>query len=758
MWGEVAVRRAGATRAPDDVADIVLSDGRRAWVDGGPREALDSRDLGAAVVSWESVEDQRLHVERQPVQPDADLAPDQEAAVAHRRGPARIIAPAGSGKTRVLTERLRHLLVDRGWEPGKVLAVAYNVRARGEMEARCADFSPKVQTLNALGYEIVREARGATGVLEEREQREILAPLLPPLERRMNTDPMLAYLQAISAVRQCLLLPRHLEARSEEIEGLSTAFPAYRARMRDLGAVDYDEQLYAAVEALLTDGELRRRWQKRCRHLLVDEFQDLTPLHLLLVRLLALPALDVFGVGDDDQVIYGHAGADPAFLIDFARHFPGAALHALETNYRCPKPVVTAASKLLEYNSRRVSKTIRAADGAATEEHRLRIVEHPPEEALSLLLEQVRKWTVDGAQPHTIAILTRVNALLLGPQVALLDQGLPVNSTLQAHLFERTGARAALAYLRLACAGQAMSGADLELIYRRPSRGLPIELRDIFRERSTWAMRDLVGLRLSDRDSPKKWRLVRDLEGLQKAVAAGEPTRAILMRIRSDIGLGKAMATLDAGQMGELSSHADDLEALEHASTLQPDPRQFESWLRSVFRRSADPAGVVLATVHKSKGQEWDHVVVYAAVEGLMPHRLAANAIEEERRVLHVAVTRGRQEVVVLADRTNPSRFLDELRGLRKVEQPEVHSLGQRRAQVARARGPEVVPAIGETLIANGGHQGVVIQILHGGITLRTLAGARLMVHWGERIHRGETSGYLTQPVATAAGRNASGD
>ncbi|MST34667.1 AAA family ATPase, partial [Acidimicrobiaceae bacterium USS-CC1] len=131
----------------------------------------------------------------------------------------------------------------------------------------------------------------------------------------------------------------------------------------DAGAVDFDDQVYGAIESLLADGELRASCRLACRHLLVDEFQDLTPAHVLLLRLLASPAFDCFGVGDDDQVIYGHAGADPAFLIDYERLFPGAGDHPLEVNYRCRPEVVRAASTLLGYNRRRVPKQVRPGRG-----------------------------------------------------------------------------------------------------------------------------------------------------------------------------------------------------------------------------------------------------------------------------------------------------------------------------------------------------------------------------------------------------------
>src|SRR5690606_7621860 len=224
----------------------------------------------------------------------------------------------------------------------------------------------RILTLNALGYDVVATALGRRpDVIDVRDVRAILEPLVPRGARRLNTDPLAPYVEALSAVRLGLRDPLEVEDEREgDVPGLAPAFPAYRDELRRRGVIDFDEQVLLAIELLLGDGALRRAQQARHRHLLVDEFQDLTPAHVLLVRLLASPALDVFGVGDDDQVIYGHAGASPRFLTDFGRYFPGAHEHALEVNYRCPAPVVDAARHLLTRNRVRVPKVIRAADDA----------------------------------------------------------------------------------------------------------------------------------------------------------------------------------------------------------------------------------------------------------------------------------------------------------------------------------------------------------------------------------------------------------
>ena len=200
--------------------------------------------------------------------------------------------------------------------------------------------------------------------MEEPDVRRMLSGLVD-LPRRAEADPVAPWIEALSRVRLGLADPDGVEEEVGDVSGLAGVARQYRDSLRERDAADFDEQVTSAIERLLADPPFRRRSQRYARVLLVDEFQDLTPAHMLLIRLLSGPAGAVFGVGDDDQTIYGYAGATPRWLVDFDRWFPGSADHSLEVNYRCPAPVVQAASHLLTHNSVRVAKTIRAykADG-----------------------------------------------------------------------------------------------------------------------------------------------------------------------------------------------------------------------------------------------------------------------------------------------------------------------------------------------------------------------------------------------------------
>ena len=702
-WWSTKVARLldGATPLPvdDPAGDVRLADGSTAWVDGGPRRPWAADDIPGTVIAAESVDLGTATPVPRPQPPRADLAGDQLAAVSHVGGAARVIAPAGSGKTRVLTERLRHLVVDRGYERDGVLAVAYNKQAQLEMQARTSDFAPHVRTLNSLGLWVLAQHRGASPpVLEEREVRRLVEQILPGRwRRRANTDPIGPYLEALGSVRLGLRDPAAVEAERDDVDGLAELFDPYRAGLRERGAVDFDEQVYAAIEVLLADGGFRRTMQRACRHLLVDEFQDLTPAHVLLLRLLSLPALDVFGVGDDDQCIYGHAGADPAFLIDYRRLFAGANEHALRVNYRCATEIVGAAATLLSYNHRRVPKEIVAGPSSNTTPGALTVIEHGSDDAAEQVVKVVESWLGESAgdgtgdwaiEPAQVAVLARVNSVLLGPHVALKEAGLPLNSVVSPDILSRTGLRAALAYLRIATSPDGFAAADVVEILRRPTRGLPQWFPERLGRRRSWTVGTIAAIatQVSAKDEGKVLDLADDLAAVVAAGCEGT-TRAVLETIRDGIGLGDAMSMLDRSGGGQGSSHLDDLDGLLAVADLHPDAATFEAWLRGMFQHENDPDGVTLSTVHRVKGREWDRVVVFGVSEGLVPHRLAEDD-EEERRVLHVGITRGRHRVTVLADRERRSPFLAELAGTAPKRRPPAE-----RPKISSARPPQDRPA-----------------------------------------------------------------
>ena len=636
-------------------ADIMLADGREVWVDGGPRALMD-----IPVVHSQTVELGRLTPHPPDASTKADLADDQRAAVEHRSGPVRVIAPAGSGKTRTLIARLLHLVDERRIEPGIVTAVAYNNRAALQMRQRLRRDDLHIRTIHSLGWAIIRDIRPDATLLNERDVRARLRDMIPKTPRP-NTDIIGPYLEGLSEIRIALRNPTHVEEQRDDVEDLAGIFHKYRSLLSKRNEVDYDEQIYGAIELLLGDPELRHRWQRRCRHLLVDEFQDLTPAYLLLLRLLASPELSVFGVGDDDQTIYGYAGADPKFLIEFDRYFPGAGASALTVNYRCPSEVVTAASHLLSHNRRRLPKTIQAA--ADPRRDRFRIIKPSPLEMATAAAKIITKWREEGVPAEEIAVLARVNSALLPMLAALDNAGAPFRSQLDTGLLNRTTMRATMAWIRLALNTESMGRADLMEAVRRPARRINQVASNLIPPRSDISLKELaaLGKNLDERKAATWKRFVDAIEEASQVAELGN-SGDLLDYLSHGVGLGKVARTLDAGRSKvDRSTHTDDLVALRRTAAIYGDLPSFETRLRRLLGRDDPPEpGVTVTTVHRVKGLEWDRVIVFGVDKGLFPHLLSEDT-EEERRVLHVAITRCRQQAVVVAEAGRESPFLAEL-------------------------------------------------------------------------------------------------
>ncbi|MEO7428843.1 MAG: HRDC domain-containing protein, partial [Acidimicrobiales bacterium] len=401
-------------------------------------------------------------------------------------------------------------------------------------------------------------------------------------------------------------------------------------------------------------------------------------------------------------------------------------------------------------------KAIGPGPDVDTDPTALAVETHAADTGARALVDAVTSWLGEpGVDPSEVAVLVRVQSLLLAPHVALAEAGVAVDSILDEGVLSRLGVRAALAYLRIAVAPDRLSGADLGEVHRRPSRGLPQwatkwldNCRSVDDVRRAAARIDdaKVGAKLDD--------LAGDLDRLGRLAARGATVRDLLTAVREDIGLGSAMTLLDSTG-GASGSHLDDLEALLQVADLHPDAASFEPWLRRAFHRERAEGGVTLSTVHRVKGREWGRVVVFGATEGLMPHRLAED-IEEERRVLHVAITRGRHRVLVLGDRTRRSPFLGELDGsaehghLRQAVAPKVpvSTTGARKAPEARTTLPA---GVGQLLKVLGGYEGTVEHIDDDGVRLRLDDGGSFFVRFGERVQLDGTPLTLAPPPSPMA-------
>jgi DNA helicase-2/ATP-dependent DNA helicase PcrA len=351
------------------------------------------------------------------------LAPDQRGAATAPDGPVLCVAPAGSGKTTTLVARVAWL-IDRGEAPAAVTVVAFNKRAAEELVERLdAALEPlgasasgeggvRVRTFHALGREVLAEAGVDVSALAERDAVvRSLWPDLPAADRgRLDL--------AFSRLKLDLRVAPEDVASDDAAGPVARAWVAYERALRDDGALDFDDFVLRALRVLEVDDGARSRWRVRCRQLLVDEAQDLDRTQLDLALLLAAPANRVFLVGDDDQTVYGWRLADVRRVLTLAAALPGLRRVDLETNYRCPPPVVERAVRLVGQNRERFVKRIVAGPRNAG-----RLVLAPDaRDDVVRVARAMASWPEDGS---TRAVLARTNRELLVPLVIAVQQGRP---------------------------------------------------------------------------------------------------------------------------------------------------------------------------------------------------------------------------------------------------------------------------------------------------------------------------------------------
>jgi hypothetical protein len=321
-----------------------------------------------------------------------------------------------------------------------------------------------------------------------------------------------------------------------------------------------------------------------------------------------------------------------------------------------------------------------------------------------------------GTRPRDLAVLARVNSALLPVQVALTEAGVGHSAPLDAAVLGRTGVRTALAYLRLGLDTDRIRRDDVLDTINRPARKVKSAVAPLLKRSARFSLRQLeqVADALDPTHRERFAGYLGDLHHLEAAITEGVDTAGCLRVIRDRIGLGEAMDALDSSRTRpEGSSHGDDLDALEQLAALHPDPATFRDWLTDRLRVPADPEGVTLSTVHRVKGMEWDHVVVFAANAGLFPHRLSDD-VEEERRVFHVAITRCRRSVDVVADTERTSAFVGELtRPAARAKRAPASAAPAVPAPVAPRRRAEggVVAEPGLEVTVAGGLTGHVVEV-----------------------------------------------
>ena len=626
------------------------------------------------------------------------LNPHQRAAVEHPAGPLLVLAGAGSGKTRVLTARLAHLIDAMGVPAHAVFATTFTNRAAREMRHRVASLLGRepsglwIGTFHSLSARLLRRDAPLLGftpqftIYDEDDRLALIKRLLEQAGYAPKAFPPRLVQNLISAAKNRLVTPEELAgSATDKLERVAAdTYVALDRALRAANAMDFDDLLLHPLTVFREHPDRLGFYQRRFQAVLVDEFQDTNRAQYLLVRALAGGHGNICAVGDDDQSIYSWRGADVRNMLDFQRDFPTATLVRLEQNYRSTQTILDAANALIAENTRRLGKTLFTArtGGApillvATADER--------DEAEWIVREFRSRMAEEHYAPQDCAVLYRTNAQSRALEEALRRGGVPYQIVGAISFYARREVRDLVAYVRLV-----VNPADDEAFLRAvqvPRRGLGLSsLATLQAVAAQWGRSLLATAEIADRVPELRPQAKRGLVEFAALLAelrtatAAAPAQ-VLERIIEAVQYEQFLESEGPEGLERVENVRELLAAAaEWSEELDADDpgTPLERFLAtaalttSAEQAGGDPDGVTLMTVHTAKGLEWPVVVVAGLEDGLFPLSRALETpegAEEERRLAYVAVTRARDRLCLTWARARrrggqlmpgmSSRFLD---------------------------------------------------------------------------------------------------
>ncbi|MFJ1592011.1 DNA helicase PcrA [Kitasatospora albolonga] len=661
------------------------------------------------------------------------LNTEQRAAVVHAGSPLLIVAGAGSGKTRVLTHRIAHLLAERGVHPGQILAITFTNKAAGEMKERVEQLvGPRanamwVMTFHSACVRILRRESKKLGftssfsIYDAADSKRLMALVCRDLDLDPKRYPPKSFTAKVSNLKNELIDEETFAGQAADgfEKTLAQAYALYQARLREANALDFDDIIMTTVHLLQAFPDVAEHYRRRFRHVLVDEYQDTNHAQYTLVRELVGPAgeaadapAELCVVGDADQSIYAFRGATIRNILQFEEDYPSAKTILLEQNYRSTQTILSAANAVIERNESRRPKNLwtNAGSGARITGY---VADTEHDEA-QFVADEIDRLTDKGdAKAGDVAVFYRTNAQSRVFEEIFIRVGLPYKVVGGVRFYERKEVRDVLAYLRVLANPE--DTVPLRRILNVPKRGIGDRAE---------AMIDALSLR-EKISFPQALRRVDEAYGMAaRSSNAVKRFNTLMEELRTIVesGAGPAVvleAVLErTGYLAELQASTDpqDETRIENLQELAAVALEFEQergdeegtgTLAEFLEKVAlvadsdqipdedeDGSGVItLMTLHTAKGLEFPVVFLTGLEDGVFPHMRAlgqTKELEEERRLAYVGITRARERLYLTRAAMRsawgqpsynpPSRFLEEI--------PEAHLDWKRKGPMAAPAGP----------------------------------------------------------------------
>lgn len=693
------------------------------------------------------------------------LNKEQQQAVQHTEGPLLILAGAGSGKTKVLTVRIAHLLA-QGVNPYEILAITFTNKAAKEMKSRveglvgdvanriwlstfhsfCAKFL-RFELDNFLGY------NSNFTIYDTSDSQAVIKAALKALNLDDKYYPVGAMIGAISDAKNKLLFASDFRKQARDFyqEKVADVYEYYERELRKNNALDFDDLLLVAVKLLQSNEAVLDKYSKRFRYVMIDEYQDTNHAQYLLAKLLASHWKNIAVVGDADQSIYAWRGADIQNILDFEKDYPNCTSIKLEQNYRSTKIILDAANAVIENNEGRPKKNLWTdkTEGAKIQ-HFTAQSEH--EEAAFIGDTIAKKHDIHGVPYGDMAILYRTNAQSRVLEEALIKRALPYTMVGGTKFYDRKEIKDVLAYLRVLY--NPFDDLSLLRIINVPKRSIGAttvaKLQDYARANGTSLFMTLTQLHLVDTIKGKTKEKLEEFGILIFTLVAEMEDKTVLDILESILDRTGYLAQLEestdpqdqarAENIGELLSVAKDFQDTNPTGTVEDFLEQV-ALVNDVDSFEQEESKVTLMTLHAAKGLEFPIVFLGGLEEGLFPHSrtlMNPEEIEEERRLAYVGITRAEKELYIsnattrtVFGRTSsylPSRFIDEipeelvdgLRAKRKVPDDIKRHVPQHMSVTSR---PVTKPIVRNEVIADWNIGDTAIHIKWGNGKVINVAG-----------------------------------
>ena len=703
----------------------------------------------------------------------AGLNEPQRQAVRHGEGPLLVLAGAGSGKTRVLTHRIAYLLATEQARPGEILAITFTNKAANEMRERVESLVGRsaramwVTTFHSACARMLRADAERLGysrsftIYDESDSLRMLKRCMTELGIDPKRYPPRAIRAQISGAKNKLIdSAAYAEAQGSVFEETAAeAYALYEKRMLAANAMDFDDLLVRTVNAMELFEEVRDRWRRVFRHVLVDEYQDTNHAQYRLLQLLSSEHGNLMVVGDEDQSIYGFRHADIRNILDFERDFPEAEVVKLEQNYRSTQTILSAANAVVERNRERREKKL-WTEFAGGEPVQLAEVGDEHEEARWVAGEIQRLGEEEGVRREDVAVFYRTNAMSRVLEDTLVRFEVAYQVIGGTKFYERAEIKDAIAYLSLLV--NPSDQVSFARVVNSPRRGIGNTTQGRLASHANttglpiWEVagrvEEVPGLGAAAVKAISRFH--ETIEGLIERARGGAPVAEVLQATLSETGYLEA---LEAERTIEAEGRVENLEELigvaaefdaNHELEGEGEVPPLEEFLQQISLYTEqdglreDESLVTLMTLHNAKGLEYDTVFIVGCEEGSFPHMraLEEGGEEEERRLCYVGITRARQRLYMTwarerrlfgrAERNMPSRFVDELPAdLTERQGASAGGAGGWEAAAAAGAaqpvdpGPALELRTGDDVVHASFGDGVVTGVEPGGVVIVRFAG-----------------------------------